>query len=116
MLTASSFAVLTITPFLTAPWLGPIAVPAAMIASAILFNPIVAVRVRQLFGIHTIGFSDLVLMACGAAMLGIGAVNGSRLWAAGACAVLCLIGLYFLVAAIRQSSSTLHAEGAARSV
>ena len=54
-LTASSFAALTITPFVTAPWLGPIAVPAAMIASAILFNPIVAVRVRQLFGIHTLG-------------------------------------------------------------
>ena len=114
-LTASSFSMLTITPFVTAPWLGPIAVPAAMIASAILFNPIVAVRVRQLFGIHTIAVSDLVLMAFGVAMLGISAVNASRLWAVGACAVLCLIGLHFLVAAVRQSGSALHAEGTARS-
>ena len=102
-LTASSFAVLTITPFVTAPWLGPIAVPAAMIASAILFNPIVAVRVRQLFGIHTLALPDLVLMVCGSAMLAIAAINGSRLWAAGACAVLCLIGVYLLATAIRQS-------------
>ena len=54
-------------------------------------------------------------MVCGSAMLAIAAINGSRLWAVGACAVLCLIGLYFLAAAIRQSSSALHAEGAARS-
>jgi O-antigen/teichoic acid export membrane protein len=108
-LTASSFAVLTITPFVTAPWLGPIAVPAAMIASAILFNPIVAVRVRQLFGIHTLKLPDLALMACGSALLGISAVSGSRLWALGACAVLCLIGVYMLGTAIRQSSSALPA-------
>jgi len=104
-LTASSFAVLTVTPFLTAPWLGPIAVPAAMIASALLFNPIVAVRVRQLFGVHTLELSDLVLMACGSSALAISAITGSRFWAAGACAVLCLIGLIMLATAIRQSRS-----------
>ena len=102
-LTASSFAVLTVTPFITAPWLGPIAVPAAMIASAILFNPIVAVRVRQLYGIHTLELPDLALMACGAVMLAVSATSGSRLWAVGACAVLCLIGVYMLATAIRQS-------------
>lgn len=113
-LTASSFAVLTLTPFVTAPWLGPIAVPAAMIASAILLNPIVAVRVRQLFGIHTLKLGDLALMTCGAVVLGISAMNGSRIWALGACATLGLIGLYFLAAAIRQSSAAPHGEGAAR--
>lgn len=103
-LTASSFAVLTVTPFVTAPWLGPIAVPAAMIASAILFNPIVAVRARQRFGIHTLELPDLVLATCGAIMLAISASSHSRIWAVGACAVLGLIGVYMLVAAIRQSS------------
>ncbi|MEJ0074515.1 MAG: oligosaccharide flippase family protein [Alphaproteobacteria bacterium] len=114
-LTASSFAALTIAPFVTAPWLGPIAVPAAMIASAILFNPIVAVRVRQLFGIHTITLPDLALMACGAVMLGISAVSGSRLWAVGACAVLCLIGVTMLGTAIWRSGLPLRARGDARS-
>jgi O-antigen/teichoic acid export membrane protein len=113
ILTASSFAVLTVSPFLTAPWLGPIAVPAAMIASAILFNPIVAIRVRQLFGIRTFALSDLALMTCGAVMLGISAVAGSRVWAASACAALGLIGLTMLGTAMWQSSSALRARGAA---
>lgn len=113
ILTASSFAALTITPFITAPWLGPIAVPAAMIASAILFNPIVAVRVRQLFAIHTLELSDLALMMCGSVMLAISAVSGSRIWALGACTILCLIGGYMLLTAIRQSGLGPRGESAA---
>jgi len=115
VVTASSFGVLTVTPFLTAPWLGPIAIPAALITSAILFYPIVAARVRQLFGIYTLELPDLALMACGAALLGISAASGSRLSAIGTCAVLALIGAYMLGTAIRQSSSALRAEGVARS-
>ena len=111
-LTGSSFAVLTLTPFVTAPWLGPMAVPAAMITSAILFNPIVAVRVHQLFGIRTIGLSDLALMICGSAMLGMSSVSGSPVWAAGASIMLCAIGVHMLAAALRQSGSALRAEGA----
>lgn len=114
-LTASSFAVLALSPFVTAPWLGPIAVPAAMIASAILFNPIIAVRVRQYFGIHTLELPDLALMVCGSGLLGISAIGGSRLSAAGVCAVLGLIGVYKLGTAIRQSSAPLRTESAARS-
>jgi len=112
-LTASSFALLTITPFVTAPWLGPMAVPAAMIASAIVFNPIVAVRVRQLFGIHTLELSDLALMTCGAAVLAASAFSHSRIWAVGACTVLCLIGLVMLVTAMRQSTLAPRGEGTA---
>src|SRR5205085_3745631 len=49
ILTASSFGVLTTTPFFMAHWLGPIAIPAAMLVSAGLFNSIFAVPARQLF-------------------------------------------------------------------
>ena len=115
VVTASSFGVLTVTPFLTAPWLGPIAIPAALITSAILFYPIVAVRVRQLFGIYTLELRDLALMGCGCALLGISAVSGSRLSAIGTCAVLGLIGVYMLGTALWQSSVPLRAKGAARS-
>ena len=108
VVTAASFGVLTVTPFLTAPWLGPIAIPAAMITSAILFYPIVAVRVRQLFGICTLELPDLALMGCGAVMLGISAVSGSRLSAIGACAVLGLIGAYTLATALRRSAPGLR--------
>jgi O-antigen/teichoic acid export membrane protein len=113
-LTASSFAVLTITPFLTAAWLGPAAIPVAMIASAILFNPIVAVRVRRLFGIHTLKLPDLALIASGSAMLAISALTHSRLWAIGACAVLCLIGAYMLGTAIRRSGPAPAGQGTTR--
>ena len=99
---------------MTAPWLGPIAVPVAMIASAILFNPIVAVAGAQLFGIQTLALPDLALMVCGSAMLAIAAINGSRLWALGTCGVLCLIGVYVLATAIRQSRSAPGGEGATR--
>jgi hypothetical protein len=86
-----------------------------MIASAILFNPIIAVRVRQYFGIHTLELPDLALMVCGSGLLGISAIGGSRLSAAGVCAVLGLIGVYKLGTAIRQSSAPLRTESAARS-
>jgi hypothetical protein len=105
ILTASSFGVLTTTPFLTAHWLGPVGVPAAMIASAILFNPIVAVRARQLFAIRTLKLLDRALMTCGAVALAISAVDRSPLSVAGACTVLCLIGLYMIGTAIRQSNA-----------
>lgn len=105
ILTASSFGVLTTTPFVTAPWLGPIAVPAAMIAAAILFNPIVVVRARQLFAIRTIKWLDGALMVCGAVALAIAAADPSPLARAAACTVLCLIGLIMIGTAIRQSNA-----------
>jgi O-antigen/teichoic acid export membrane protein len=112
VVTASSFGVLTVTPFLTAHWLGPIAIPAALITSAILFYPIIAVRVRQLFGIYTLELSDVALMGCGCVLLGISAASGSRLSAIGTCVVLGLIGLYMLGTALRQSSAPLRAKAA----
>jgi hypothetical protein len=114
VVTASSFGVLTITPFLSAPWLGPIAIPAALITSAILFYPIIAIRVHRLFGLYTLKLADLALMACGAVLLGLSAISDSRLSAIGTCAVLGLIGVYMLGTALRQSGSPLRAESAAR--
>ena len=102
ILTASSFCVLTTTPFVTAHWLGPISVPAAMIASALLFNSIVAVRTRQFFGIRTIEPLDRALMACGTLALAVSALNPSPFFIASACAVLGLIGLYLIGSAMRQ--------------
>ncbi|MFL5238060.1 MAG: lipopolysaccharide biosynthesis protein [Rhizomicrobium sp.] len=114
VVTASSFGVLTITPFLSAPWLGPIAIPAALITSAILFYPIIAIRVHRLFGLYTLKLADLALMACGAVLLGLSAISDSRLSAIGTSAVLGLIGVYMLGTALRQSGSPLRAESAAR--
>ncbi|MGB6537600.1 MAG: oligosaccharide flippase family protein [Xanthobacteraceae bacterium] len=100
VVTASSFAVLIAGPFGIAPWLGPAAIPAAMIVSAVLFRPIVALRARQLVGVLTIGWLDRVLMACGCIALGCAAVAGSYASAALACAMLGAIGAYYVATAL----------------
>ncbi len=74
VVTASSFVVLVASPFATAPWLGPVAIPAAMIFSALFVSPLVAVRARQLAGVGTIAPRDGALMACGCLALATAAV------------------------------------------
>jgi O-antigen/teichoic acid export membrane protein len=103
VLTGSSFFVLTTTPFITAPWLGPAAIPAAMILSSLLFNPIVAARVQKMFEIRTIHLADMAFIAGGAAALAGYALFQSPLVAIVTCSILAAIGLYFVVSAMRWS-------------
>ncbi len=111
MLTASSFLVLTTTPFVTAPLLGPVAIPAAMILSALVFNPIVAVRVQKLFAIRTIDRRDLALMAVGALGLCVYARVGSLPVGFAASAILGAIGIYSFVSATKWSGLGGDTEG-----
>ena len=94
VLNGSSFMVLTTTPFITAAWLGMLAIPAAMIVSMIVFQPIVAARTRKLFDIRTVGVPDAVMIVCGAFAIAAHAIVHSPLSTAGVCAVLTAIGLY----------------------
>ncbi|MBV8835765.1 MAG: hypothetical protein JO000_04455 [Alphaproteobacteria bacterium] len=103
ILTASSFAVLTTSPFLTAQWLGPIAIPVAMIASVLMFNVIVLIRARQLFDVHTLTLRDMALMVLGVAALMASAIDHSALSRAGACLLLAAIGFGMGWTAMRQS-------------
>jgi O-antigen/teichoic acid export membrane protein len=103
LLTGSSFFVLTVTPFVTAPWIGPAAIPAAMILSALLLNPIAAARVQAMFAIRTIHRRDAVLMAAGTLALAGYAIAGSALAGLATCGVLAAIGLYFFVSALNWS-------------
>ena len=105
VVTASSFAVLIACPFGLAPWLGPVAIPAAMILSAALFNPIVALRARQLVGVRTFAWRDAALMACGCAALAGAAVAGSYAGVALACGVLGAIGTYYATTALSRSAA-----------
>lgn len=109
LLTASSFAVLTTTPFATAHWLGPLAIAGAMIFSMLAFNPIVAVRARQLMGIRTVEPLDAALMAAGCIALAGSAVAGSYVSTVLACGVLGGIAAYYIV------TLTAHARRAATS-
>jgi O-antigen/teichoic acid export membrane protein len=101
VLTGSSFLVLTVTPFATAPWIGPVSIPAAMILSALLLNPIAAARVQAMFAIATIHRRDAVLIAVGTAALAGYATAGSPLVGLATCGILAVIGLYYFVAALR---------------
>jgi hypothetical protein len=103
VLTASSFGVLVTTPFVAAPWIGPAAIPAAMIVSAFAFNPIAAARVWDMFAIRTIHLRDAALIAVAAVMLAAYALAGSSLVGPATCGILALIGVHYTVSALRGS-------------
>ncbi len=104
VVTASSFALLMTTPFGFAPWLGPVAIPAAMILSAALVNPIVALRARQLIGVRTLAWRDVNLIACGCTALAAAAVAGSYASVVIASALLAAIGAYYLTTSLSRST------------
>jgi O-antigen/teichoic acid export membrane protein len=103
VLTGSSFLVLTTMPFIAAPWIGPVSIPAAMILSAFLFNPIVAARVKSMFNIRTIHLRDAILAAVGTVVLAGYALLGSPFVGIPTCGILGVIGIYFFVSAMRWS-------------
>ena len=103
VLNGSSFFVLTTTPFITAAWLGAGSIPAAMILSALLFNPIVAARVQRMFAIRTINVWDAVLVGAGTVLLAGYALVGSPLAGIATCGVLAAVGICFFVSAMRWS-------------
>jgi len=105
IVTASSFATLIACPFAIAPWLGPAAIPTAMILSAALFNPIVAVRARHLVRVHTFAWRDAALMICGCTALIGAAIAGSYASVAIACTMLGAIGAYYLTTALSRSAN-----------
>lgn len=104
VVTASSFLMLTTTPFGLAPWLGPVAIPAAMILSVILFNPIVAIRARRLIGVRTLAWRDAILMACGSTALATAAIAGSYASVVIVSALLGAIGAYYVMTALSRST------------
>ncbi len=122
VVTAASFIVLIASPFATAPWLGPVAIPAAMIFSVLFVNPLVAVRTRQLLGLRTFALRDWALMACGGISLVGFAVANSNLNALITCGILGAIGAYYIITATARSavddydnSRILRAEGSSAS-
>jgi len=112
MLTASSFLVLAVMPFLAAPLTGAAAIPAAMIFSAIALTPILAVRVQSLFSIAIIGWRDIALMAAGAGALCIYAITGAVAAGVATSAVLAAIALFSGLAAMKLGGLKLSAAAA----
>ena len=93
---------------------GAVSVCAAMILSALLFNPIAAVRVQSMFAIRTIDRRDAALIAVGTFALAGYAMAGSQLAGLAACGTVAIIGLYFVVSALKSSGHEAEATMPAR--
>jgi O-antigen/teichoic acid export membrane protein len=101
--TAASFAVLIVAPFATASLLGPTAIPAAMVASKLLFNPLVAARVQRIYAITTINPRDILMKGGGIVALASYALTGAAAAGVASVAVLGAIALYCWVSAMRRT-------------
>jgi O-antigen/teichoic acid export membrane protein len=101
--TAASFGVLLVAPLATASWLGPTAIPLAMMAAKLLFNPLVAARVQRIFVITTIHLRDILMMGAGIVALASYAITGATAAGVASVAVLAALALYCCVSAIRRT-------------
>jgi O-antigen/teichoic acid export membrane protein len=101
--TAASFGTLIVAPFATAPWLGPTAIPVAMVAAKLLFNPLVAARVQRIFAITTFRPRDMLMLAAGIAALAGYAITATAAAGVASVAVLGAIALYCCVSAMRRT-------------
>lgn len=98
-----SFLILTTAPFVVAPWLGILSIPAAMIVSTILLQPIVLARTRQMFAIRTIGIPEIAMMVCGSLAIAADALLDTPISAATAFTVLGAFGLAQVIPTMRHA-------------
>jgi hypothetical protein len=96
---------LVVTPFFTAPLLGPTVIAAAMAVASFLFYPVAAARVRRMFGLTTIHPLDMAMMMAGIAALAAYAASGAAIAGAASVAVLAAIALYCCASAIRRTGA-----------
>jgi O-antigen/teichoic acid export membrane protein len=108
---AGSFAVLAVTPFVTAPWIGPIAMPAAMVASKLLFNPLVATRVKAIFAIRTIQGRDILMLAGGISALSAYAFTATVMAGVTSVTLLAAIAIYCGASAARRDRRVIVPSG-----
>ncbi len=104
-ITVSTFGMLVAAPFVTAPLIGPTAIPMAMAAASFLMYPLAAARVRAIFKLRTIYSADILMMSFGVAALVSYAITGTTALGIASIVILSAIGLYYCVSAIQRSSS-----------
>jgi O-antigen/teichoic acid export membrane protein len=109
-ITACSFFVLIIFPFIAAPWIGMASIPIAMIVSMLLFTPIVAGRVHKMFDIRTVHPADAILIAVGTMGLAGYAAAASHGVGIMICSMIAGIGMYFIAAVTKGTGSKLLAK------
>jgi O-antigen/teichoic acid export membrane protein len=105
LITISTFAVLVLTPFLTAPFIGTTAIPVAMAAATILVYPLAAVRVHAVFDLTTIHRSDIMMMCLGVGALLCYATIGVPVMGLACVAILAAIACYYCVGVFQRTGS-----------
>jgi O-antigen/teichoic acid export membrane protein len=104
-ITASSFAMLVTAPLVTAPLLGPTAIPVAMVVAFTLFCPLAAARVHTLFGLRAIEPRDLLLIGAGITALVSYAITGSAMSRIAGVSALSAVAFYCCLSAIRRTGA-----------
>jgi O-antigen/teichoic acid export membrane protein len=104
-ITATTFAMLVASPFVTAPLLGPTAIAVAMVVATLLLYPLAAARVHAVFDLRTIHPADMLVMGAGVAALLSYAITGVATAGIASISVLSAIGLYCGVSGIRRTES-----------
>jgi O-antigen/teichoic acid export membrane protein len=102
-ISASTFAMLVASPFLTAPLLGPTAIAVAMVVATLLLYPLAAARVRAVFDLRTIHSSDMLVMGAGVAALVSYAITGAATAGVASMGVLSAVALYSCVSGFRRT-------------
>jgi O-antigen/teichoic acid export membrane protein len=104
-ITASSFAILVTAPLVTAPLLGPTAIPVAMAVAYALLYPLAAARVHTVFDLRTIEPHDLLLIGAGITALVSYAITGTAISGIVSVSALSAIGFYCCLSAIRRTGA-----------
>lgn len=104
-ITVANFTMLVTVPFVTAPLLGPTAIPVAMAVAFALLYPLAAARVHTLFNFRTIRPRDLMLIGAGVTALVSYAITGAAMSGIASVSVLSTIALYCGLSAIRRTEA-----------
>jgi O-antigen/teichoic acid export membrane protein len=104
-ITASTFGMLVVTPFLTAPFIGSIAIAVTMAGACLLMYPLAAARVHAIFDFRTVHKVDILMMSVGVAALISFAMTGAMLMGVASVAILSAIGFFSCVSAIQRTRS-----------
>ncbi|MFZ1920957.1 MAG: hypothetical protein WAU57_04920 [Xanthobacteraceae bacterium] len=102
ILTASSFLTLILVPIATADRFGLTSIPLAMLLAMIVFQPIVAVRVKAMFDIRTIGPVEAAAIILGCVALVVYALKYTPLTDAIGCFAMSAVAMYYIATAAKQ--------------
>jgi hypothetical protein len=102
VLTSSSFLTLIMLPIATAHRFGLTSIPLAMLLATVVLQPIVAVRVKAMFGIRTIGPVEVAAIILGGAALAVCGLKYTPLTAAIGCCAISAVAMYYIATAAKQ--------------